>query len=49
LAASARDIGRKYRAAHVYASQVGNLGHLAVSRMLLRERRRGGEYVAWIR
>lgn len=49
LAASASDIGRKYRAAHVYASQVGNLGHLAVSRILLRERRRGGEYVAWIR
>lgn len=49
VAASARDIGRKYRAAHMYGSQVGNFGHLAVSRILLRERRRGGEYVAWIR
>ena len=49
MAASVRDVGKKYRAARMYSSQVGNLGHLAVPRMLLRERRRGGEYVAWIR
>lgn len=49
LAASTRDTARKLRAARMYASQLPNFGHLAVPRMLLRERRRGGEYVAWLR
>jgi LmbE family N-acetylglucosaminyl deacetylase len=48
LASRLEDVFLKRRACLAYESQLTHFGHFPISRILLREHRRGGEHVAWL-